>query len=207
MTGFDLFGSLIELLKDSVNFSLPFTKIDYFQRGVLLRWGNPRMRRKAPKRWLIYKPWKYKKVTREEDCVVGPGFIWHWPFNIDEIIVTNVVFETAPIADLQIETKDGIAINAQPVVGYCIINVRKFLLEVEEATSAVVDVAGGAIVEAVRKKTWEEIKADTEFTRKIRDVVARRANERFGIEIQSMYFHSLVRMGFRHGVLKLAWQQ
>ena len=146
-------------------------------------------------------------LAGEEDCVVGPGFIWHWPFNIDEIIVTNVVFETAPIADLQIETKDGIAINAQPVVGYCIINVRKFLLEVEEATSAVVDVAGGAIVEAVRKKTWEEIKADTEFTRKIRDVVARRANERFGIEIQSMYFHSLVRMGFRHGVLKLAWQQ
>lgn len=204
MTGFDLFGSLIELLKDSVYFFLPFTKIDYFQRGVLLRWGNPRRRRPAPRRWLLYKPCKFRKVERAEDCVVGPGFIWHWPFNIDEIIVTNVVFETAPIADLQIETLDGIAINAKPVVGYRIINVRQFLLDVEDATSAVVDVAGGAIVEAVRKKTWEEIKADTEFTRKIRDVVARRANERFGIKIETMYFHSLVRMGLKHGVLKVS---
>lgn len=204
MTGLDLFGSLIELLKDSVNFFLPFTMINYFQRGVLLRWGNPRMRRNVPKRWLLYKPWKFWKVERVEDCVIGPGFVWHWPFNIDEVMTTNIVFETAAIDDLQIETKDGIAINARPVVGYEIDDVRKFLLEVEEATSAVVDVAGGAIVEAVRKKTWEEIKADTEFTRKIRDVVARRANERFGIEIQSMYFHSLVRMGMKHGVLKIS---
>ncbi len=204
MTGLDLFGSLIELLKDSVNFFLPFTLINYFQRGVLLRWGNPRMRRNAPKRWLLYKPWKFRKVERVEDCVIGPGFVWHWPFNIDEVMTTNIVFETAAIDDLQIETKDGIAINARPVVGYEIDDVRKFLLEVEEATSAVIDVAGGAIVEAVRKKTWAEIKADTEFTLKIRDVVARRANERFGIEIQSMYFHSLVRMGMKHGVLKIS---
>ena len=204
MTPLDLFGSLIELLKDSVNFFLPFTKIDYFQRGVLLRWGNPRMRRPAPRRWLLYKPWKFRKVKREEDCVVGPGFIFHFPFNIDEILTTNVVFETASIDDLQIETKDDIAIVVGPVVGYRITDVRKFLLDVEDATSAVVDVAGGAIVEAVRKKTWEEIKADTEFTRKIRDVVARRANERFGIKIESMYFHSLVRMGLKHGVLKVS---
>ncbi len=204
MTGLDLFGSLIELLKDSVNFFLPFTKIDYFQRGVLLRWGNPRMRRPAPRRWLLYKPWKFRKVKRAEDCVVGPGFIWHWPFNIDEILTTNVVFETASIDDLQIETKDDIAIVVGPVVGYRITDVRKFLLDVEDATSAVVDVAGGAIVEAVRKKTWEQIKADTEFTRKLRDVVARRANERFGITVESMYFHSLMRMGLRHGVLKVS---
>ena len=214
MTGLDLFGSLIDLLKDSIYFFIPFTKYDHFEQGVLLRLGKPRQRRfvfdeeedewvLVPKWKAVLAPWTYWRAEKREDCVIGPGLIWHFPFNIDECFATNIVFETAPIDDLQVETKDGIAIDAHPIVGYTITDVRKFLLEVEDASDAIVDAAGGAVVEAIRKKTWDEIREDTEFSRKIRDVVARRANDKFGIKIETLYFHALVRLGLSHGVLKL----
>jgi regulator of protease activity HflC (stomatin/prohibitin superfamily) len=203
MNGFDLFGSLIQLGKDFFYFFLPFTILDYYEKGILLRLGNPRRRRKVPKHWFLIHPIKFWKTKRVEDSIIGPGFIWHLPFKIDVVISTNIVFETQGTSDLQVETKDGIPVNGNPVLGYSIVNVRKFLLEVEDASDAVIDAAGGAVVEAIRKKTWQEIQDDTEFVRKIRDIVARRANDKFGINVETLYFHSLVRVGLKHGVVKV----
>lgn len=206
MTGMDLFGSLIELLKDSVNFFLPWTVLEYYERGVLLRFGRPRTR-KVPGWWWIRHPikrWKLRHEEAKEDTVVGPGFIWHWPFKIDEITCTNVAFETTSLEDIHLETKNGMALCVAPVVGYSVSDVRKFLLEVENASSAVSDALGGAIFEAVRQRDWSEISNDPNFTRKVLTAVRKRASERFGIEVESLYFHALIPMGLKTGVIKVA---
>jgi regulator of protease activity HflC (stomatin/prohibitin superfamily) len=207
MTGLDLFGSLIELLKDSVNFFLPWTILQYYERGTLLRLGRPRMR-KTPGWWWIRHPilrWKLRHGEAKEDTVVGPGLIWHWPFRIDEVkLTTNIVFETQALDDIQLETQDGVAIDVVPVIGYSVSDVRKFLLEVENATDAVSDALGGAIFEAVRQRTIADIRSDPNFTRKVLTAVRKRASERFGIEVESLYFHALIPMGLKTGVIKVA---
>lgn len=206
MTGMDLFGSLIDLLKDCFLFFIPWTVLDYYERGVLLRFGKPRVR-KAPGWWCIRHPikrWRLRHAEAVEDTVVGPGFIWHWPFYIDQITATNVVFETISLDDIQLETKDGIVIDVVPVVGHSVLDVRKLLLEVENAKDGIADALGGAIFEAVRQRTMEEIRNDPNFTRKVLTTVRKRASERFGIEVESLYFHALIPMGLRSGVLKIA---
>lgn len=172
--------ALIEVLKTSLYFFIPWTVLDEYERGVLLRFGRHVKR-------------------RGDDGVVGPGIILHWPFRIDEVLSTNVVFEVGD-AEMQLQTKDDITVNIEVVVGYSISNPRKFLLEVEEAGDAVLDAVGGAVFERARQRTWADLNS-AEFVDELRKEISRRG-VRFGVRIESVYLHSLVRLGLRYGVLK-----
>jgi len=112
-----------------------------------------------------------------------------------------VVFETSNMSDLQVTTKDGKEVNVGPVVGYSISNVRKYLLEAEEAEDVVVEVIGGAVFEEIHKRTWEECQKPG-LAEEVRGNISRRAI-RFGVKIETMYFHSLTRMGLEYGVVRV----
>ena len=176
----DVLLAIIEVLKVTLYFFIPWTVLDEYERGVILRLG--------------------KHVKRGGQDVVGPGIIFHWPFNIDQIPTTNVVFEVGD-AELQCTTHDGVVVNVEVVAGYSISNPRKFLLEVEEAGDAVLDAIGGAVFESVRSRTWEDLSA-VSFVDDLRKEIGRRGL-RFGVKIESVYLHSLVRLGLDHGVIKL----
>jgi len=111
-----------------------------------------------------------------------------------------VVYETDD-AELQMMTTDGVAVNIKVVAGYSISNVRKFLLEVEGAGDAVLDAIGGAVFEFGRYRSWAELN-DPDFVTALQKGIARRGI-RFGVKVETVYIHSLTRLGLRHGVLKL----
>ncbi len=177
----DIVLAIIEVLKTTIFWFLPWTVLDQYERGVLLRLG-------------------VHQTQRGEDGILQPGLIWHLPCNIDIILSTNVVFETGS-AELQCQTSDDVAVNIDVVAGYSISNPRKFLLEVEDAGDAVLDAVGGAVFESARKRTWADLNAES-FVDDLRKEIARRG-VRFGVKIESVYIHSLVRLGLRHGVLKI----
>lgn len=176
----DVLLAIIEVLKVTLYFFIPWTVLDEYERGVILRLG--------------------KHVKRSGKDVVGPGIIFHFPFNIDVIPSTNVVFETGD-AELQCTTSDGVVVNVEAVAGYSISNPRKFLLEVEEAGDAVLDAIGGAVFESVRQRTWADLSAES-FADDLRKEIGRRGLK-FGVRIESLYLHSLVRLGLDHGVVKI----
>ena len=201
MTGLNLFGSLIELLKLIWGFFIPFTIVKEYERGVRLRLGKVK-KTKGGLFMFFTRPWKWFKNDKVEEGVIGPGFIVHAPFYVDEVMTANVAFETGDIEDLQLYTKDLESIDIKAVVGYRITNVRKFLIDVEDATDALVDACGGAIFDAVRGSSWEEINSP-EFVERVHQVVKEKAQRKFGVRIDTLYFHTLTKLGLDGGVIKV----
>ena len=172
--------ALVELVIRFRDFFVFWTVLDEYERGVVLRLGR-------------------FQEDRGDGGIVGPGIIWHRPFGIDVVLQTNVVYEVGD-AELQMVTTDGVTVNIEVVAGYSISNVRKFLLEVEEAGDAVLDAIGGAVFEFGRTRSWNELN-DPAFVTELQKGIARRG-VRFGVRIETVYIHSLTRLGLRHGVIK-----
>ncbi len=177
----DFFKFLVDLIERGRDFLTPWTVLAEYERGCLLRLG------------------RHVRKRGDDNGVVGPGLIWHLPFNIDEIVYTNVVFETGS-AELQLQSMDGIQVNVDCVIGYSVPNPRKFLLEIEEANDAILDAVGGGVYEAMHKMTFADMNNEAAvFT--VQKAIARRG-VKFGVKIEAVYFHSLVRLGLREGVFK-----
>lgn len=202
----DLFGSLIELLKVIWSWFIPWTVLEEYQNGVLLRLGRPRRRRPVGRRGLRYAtrhPWLWRAAWAEkvEDCVVEPGFVPHWPFGIDKLLDCNVVPTTDQFRSQEFETLDGQAVSIHAIVRWRVRSPRKFMLEVEDAKGTVTDCAMGTIREMCRERTWDQIN-DLDFPSVVTKEVRRKAFED-GIEVIRVQFPTLCRLGMRHGVLRL----
>ena len=179
----DIALAILEIVKTIWYFFIPWTVVDEYERGIVLRLGRPR------------------KKNGEEEGVVGPGFIWHRPFNIDVVLTTNIVFETGEAADLAVQTADGVTMNAHAIAGYTVNNPRKFLLEVENTGDVVLDAVGGAVTQAIRQRMLKQV-LDTDFEEEVKKEMSRRF-VRFGVRMESFYFHILTPLGMRHGAIKV----
>lgn len=128
-----VFEHIWELLLDIWDWLIPFEVIAEYEQAVVLRWG-------------VY------------NRTVGPGLRWHWPFGIEEIIEDTVV-RRAEWGDVQsCESKDGKAVNISPIIVFKVGNIRRWLLEVDDAADALLDVAAGIVEDLVRETGWEDIK-------------------------------------------------
>lgn len=147
-----LFQALIGYARDWL---VPFTVLEEYERGVVLRLG--RFRR-----------------------TLDPGFHWIIP-KVDVVHSTNVVANTSNLGAQSLVTKDGKSAVVSAIVTWKVSDVRKFLLEVEGAAEAVHDLAYGAIAEWVLAHTWEEL-CRRDVSGRLTHLVQRRSAE-YGIEI------------------------
>ena len=138
-----------------------FTVIDAFEEGVLLRLG------------------KYKRTVK-------PGLRFHWPFYIDNILTDNVVTDPLSLGTQSLTTKDGKSIVISAVVTWRIFDVRRTLLEVDGAESALYDVASGYIHEQVAANTWATIRKP-EFPATLKKHIQKQARK-WGISVTNVQF-------------------
>lgn len=176
--------AIIEVLKTALFWFLPWTVLQVYERGVILRLGNIHVKKRGQ--------WKGVEL-------IGPGLIWHCPFRIDRLESTNVVYETGEAADLVVRTKDGKSVMAHAIAGYSVTNAKKFLLEVEEASDVVLDAVGGAVTAQIRKTDLEAV-LDPQFDETCRKEVSRRFTK-FGVKLETLYFHKLAPLSLRDGVI------
>jgi regulator of protease activity HflC (stomatin/prohibitin superfamily) len=150
---------LVQLLIDGAKLFKFFCVVRAFEGGVILRLG---------------------RFHRE----VAPGFHWLWPFELEELVYTNVVDELIEIGPQSLTTADGVSIVLSTVVTFAVKDPRKFLLEVEGANQAVADAAVGAQARYVLGKTWRELLASDkpeELT-----AIVRKRGWRYGVEVRSV---------------------
>lgn len=135
-----LFDHVWKLILDIWDWLIPFEVLDEYEGGVVLRWGK----------W---------------NRTIGPGLRWHWPFGIEEILSTVVVRRVA-YGDVQsCDSKDGVSINISPIIVFHVGNVKRWLLEVDDAEDALLDITYGIVEENVNctEARWikdDEFKAD-----------------------------------------------
>lgn len=151
-----MFDKLFERLADLAEWFVPFSVVDEYEEGVVLRFG---------------------RFTR----VLGPGFHWIWPFGVDRVITDNVVWRTNDLQVQSLVTKDGRTITVCAVITSRIRNIQKALLDVEGVDDALIDACAGAVGAYVSSRTWEEL-TDTRVPDELATACQKGAT-RYGIEI------------------------
>lgn len=159
-----MLDKLIDVLVECFTFFVPFTVIDDYERGVLLRFG---------------------RFKRE----VGPGFHWRWPFNIDNVLNDSVVPRTMNLAAQAVVTSDGRTYILGAIVTAEIRDIRKALLDVENVDGAVKDSCCATIATHAGRVNGATLALET-FAEEV-TAACRKMAFRYGIEIHRVRFYEV----------------
>lgn len=163
----DLFTGLWHILKDIVGWFQVCTFIDPWEEGILVRRG------------------KFKRVVKG-------GVAWHLPFGQDHLHTVNVRPTAMELDEQTVETGDGVTIVCSGVLMWSIFDVKKSMIDVEDAAETLSDIAVGVIQEMVEGQDWEYIKSDA-FRKDVRRAIQKQARK-WGIKVPSFKFHDLARV-------------
>ena len=157
-------ASAWDIIWEAIGWFQIATFLDEWEEGVLLRRG---------------------KFVR----VVGAGIVWHLPFEIDEIHTMNIR-PTALELDAQVvSTGDGKTIACRGVLMWGIFDIKKALLDVEDAEDTLADIAVGIIQEMIEQQEWDYIQSP-DFRRDITKAVQKQARK-WGIGVTTFKFQDL----------------
>ena len=150
---------LIDVLVEFIGLFQIWFYIDEYEEGIVLRCG------------------KFNRVVK-------PGFRWILPFSVEEVLVDNVVPTTTALGVQSLHTLDDKHINIECVLLWKITDIRKVLLEVEDADDVLVDISTGCIAEMVTSNNWDYIRSP-EFVKELKKLIQTRA--KYGIKIMNVY--------------------
>lgn len=160
----EILSHLFEFLKMFWYNLMPFTVLNEYEHGVILRFG------------------KFHKS-------IEAGFNWKIPLADSALYCRNTI-TTLVMRNQSLTTKDEQQITVEAIVKYKISNAKKFLLEVEDSVDAISDITQAKIKDLVMHKTWEEVKElqDSE----IKDLVINEVKD-FGVKVFYITVTSLVK--------------
>lgn len=160
-----MLDKLLEWLVAGWHLVVPFWVVNQYQRTVVLRFG----------------------VFHRE---LQPGFHWRWPF-ADQALDHNVVPRVHRLQPQSVNTSDGCACVVQLVLTWRVSDVKKLLLEVEDAENAIQDAAQGVLASRIARASWAEL-ISPEFLEETQKDMRKRAF-RWGVEIMQAQFSDLQR--------------
>lgn len=126
------FDRILDWIEELIGFFQFLFVIDQYDEGVVLRFG------------------KYHRTVK-------PGLHLIAPFAIEECMYDTVVRTTSYLEVQSITSSDGKPVNINAVLVYKIGNIKRWLLEVDDAEDALHDMTYGIITELAEQKTWAEI--------------------------------------------------
>lgn len=150
---------LLDFLLEILDLFRFWTVIDAFEEGVVLRLG------------------KYSRT-------IGPGLHLMLPFGLEEDMTESVVPTTKNLGPQSLTTFDDVAVVVSGVITYRIHDIKKVLLEVEDAETCLEDSSYGVIGEMVNHTEWDSL-IDAEFHEELSKMIRKRA-WRWGIEVMQV---------------------
>lgn len=115
---FGAFDRIIELVIEVRDWFNPLFIINEYEEGVVLRFG------------------RYSRTVK-------PGLHWMWPCSIEDYFKDTVVRTTSYLDVQSLTTKDGFHVNSSLVLVHKVGNIKRWLLEVDDAEAALHDIAYG----------------------------------------------------------------
>lgn len=158
---------LVDLATRLANLFVFVRVIECYERGVLLRLGKFR-------------------------CVLDPGLRFIVPFGVDVIHHARVVLDTMELPPQAFVTRDDVDCVATAIVTFKVRDIRKFLLETEDAEGVLADSTRAAIRHVLCNRTMAELRSGESLDEDI-TATARRKAFNYGIEIVNVSLSDLVR--------------
>lgn len=154
-----MFDRLFEFLHSIFHSLLPFTVLQPYEAGALVRLG------------------KFKRVLEA-------GFHWVIPLSVDMVWQEHITPRTSKLLGMSTTTKDGRQIGFDAVITWKVSDVEKFVLGVTDGKDAIADTCEGIIGTELTSATWEQVlHGDT-----VDGLTAacRKRGWKWGIEIQAV---------------------
>lgn len=142
------------------------TFIDEWEEGVLLRRG---------------------RFVR----VVKPGIAWHLPLEIDDITCLNVKTASMELAEQVLTTKDKQSIVISVNMLWSIFDIKKCVVDVEDAADTLSDIVLGYVHDLVEETTWHQIKTES-FRKELKRLIQKQARK-FGIAVSTVKIANLAK--------------
>ena len=127
-----MFDRIFDFIAAVWEWFIPFTVINAYEQGVVLRFG------------------KFHHVVK-------PGLRWLIPFGIDEVKYETVVRQTSYLDVQSLTTKDKKSISIAGIIVYKIDDIRMFLLDIDDGEVDMNNIVYGIISEHVEKYKWEDV--------------------------------------------------
>ncbi len=162
-----MFDRIADVLIEFASLARCATVIEPYKQGLVLTLGKPR--RKEP--------------------VLGPGFHWQWPLGIDAVLTENVVPATETLSAQSVDTVDDHSLVFSLMVKWRVGDLRKFLLEVEDADSVLEDVVAGTVAELVTVNELETVRSPDFWAGALK--TARRECRKYGIVLEDLKYRDL----------------
>ena len=159
-----MLDSIAQFVINSITFFQFFTVIDIYEEGIVLRFG------------------KHRKN-------LGAGFHFIAPFYIDQVMTHETVLTTRALATQSLMSSDEHNIVLSSAVSYRISDVKKLLLEVEQAETVLEDTIYGIITASIAEEEFYKI-LKPKFAKKVLKRIKLKASE-FGIAVNNFYFVDL----------------
>lgn len=143
------FDKLLDWVAEGVAYCQFMYVLDPYEEGVVIRLG------------------KYNRTNTGG---------WHFiaPFGIEQEMHDTVVRTTSYLEVQSVTSSDGKPVNINAVLVYKIGNIKRWLLEVDDAEDALQDMTYGIISELGETKTWAEI-MKPEFMEEVTELVKEEA--------------------------------
>lgn len=119
---------------------------------------------------------------------VGCGWYFKVPF-LHQVECASVVTDVAVFQPQYVTTLDDKTVAFKLALTYSVKDVKKFMLEVEDAETSLADTAIGTVADLFSSATWDEIRKRA-WEPDLRALLRRRAGE-FGIRISRVQFATL----------------
>ncbi len=112
----------------------PFTVINHYDRGAVLRLG------------------KYRRTLE-------PGLRFRWPL-VDQVLTARVTISTLVVKAQSMHTLDGVQVTAILIIRYRINNVKPYLLDIENREDILGDTAPGIFRRLINHQNYNELNGE-----------------------------------------------
>ena len=166
--------AIIANIRELLAFVLPFSVIKVYERGVVMRLGEPHRTQ-------------------------APGFRWHWPCGVEDVVRVVVVEETMDLMPQSVTTKDDVAVTFSANLVFFVTDPVLYHTAVTDFNRSVEGYARIHLSQRARDWTWDELIVNQ---RKLESSLERTLSTRlakWGAEVVSVGFTDLTRArAFRH---------
>lgn len=152
-----MFDRIFEFIEMVWEWFIPFTVINCYEQGVVLRWGI---------------------LNRE----LAPGFHWIWPFGIDSVKSETVVRQTSYLDPQSLTSADGKSVTVAAIVIFEITDIVTFLLHIDEGETDMNNMIYGIVTDVVEATKWDEIRKSV-FNFRVYGKALRECKDYCGVEI------------------------
>jgi regulator of protease activity HflC (stomatin/prohibitin superfamily) len=185
-------AKLVDLLVQLFKLATPWTVVNSYQLGVVLRLGG------GPQASDKGRP--YARVIGPSDGVRGTGLHFMWPF-IEAVNTVNVVPAMAAYPNQVFASAEGTTFLTLVHLLWRVDDVVTFILDIEDAGDVLADAAAGITRRLIAGMSNEEL-GGTELEAKLTASVRNRT-KRFGVYVEAVYISELAPTSLRGGIMRV----